>query len=560
MTRQAKAPGLLSVGIATALLGLGVTAFSPEQPPPPPTAEYAPEAVRALRSAPPEQTSQSGTRSDTGDASGGERGSRPTASPPPTARSSALPGGGPTLPPLVKERVRRCVGEPPRQVEDPQSPPCADYWGTKPNGGSTWRGVGPTVIRVAIPNADDIRRINGFIRFFNRRFELYGRQIKPVYDVGCFGAGSPDAQKQKAKAVADLEVFASVGFCDGKGLEYPFFDELSRLGVVTLTNRPIGAPERMQAARHPYWWSYLPSLDVGAAHLGELACSLRGRNAEYAGPAHIGAQRRFGLITNTFDGAPDPDVSTMLATMRACGATPERAEVRIESDSPAGQGASGQTTQQVAVALQRFRDSGVTTVISFTHYETTRQVWAQADAQGYQPEHVVSNYYYNESDVVLSQAPTSQSAHTFGIDTWNRTNRVGDEYWKQALAEADPTYPYTYAPFDYFGARQEYTSLLMLAAGLQQAGPNLTPQSFANGLQSTTWPNPASRLHPGRVSVQPGQHSYVTDAAVWWFDPARPNREYDSSGSRCYVDNGTRRRLGGYPREDGIQKRPCLRS
>src|SRR5687767_6262187 len=46
----------------------------------------------------------------------------------------------------AKARVRRCVGDPPRQVEDPQSPSCAPYW-QGDNGGATSIGVTRDEIR-----------------------------------------------------------------------------------------------------------------------------------------------------------------------------------------------------------------------------------------------------------------------------------------------------------------------------------------------------------------------------------------------------------------------------
>ena len=48
--------------------------------------------------------------------------------------------------------VKRCVGDPPRQTEDPQSPPCVAYW-TGDNGGATWKGVTHTTVTVVTPVA-----------------------------------------------------------------------------------------------------------------------------------------------------------------------------------------------------------------------------------------------------------------------------------------------------------------------------------------------------------------------------------------------------------------------
>src|SRR5688572_12407961 len=75
-------------------------------------------------------------------------------------------------------RVRRCVGDPPRQTEDPQSPPCVAAW-SGDNGGATWQGVTRDEIVVAVPCADPCYwAYELFVAHVNKRFELYGRRIR----------------------------------------------------------------------------------------------------------------------------------------------------------------------------------------------------------------------------------------------------------------------------------------------------------------------------------------------------------------------------------------------
>src|SRR5918992_186795 len=57
-----------------------------------------------------------------------------------------LPGlGGKGLKPIVK----KCVGKPPRQTEDPNAPPCVPFF-EGDNGGSTWQGVKDDEITVLV--------------------------------------------------------------------------------------------------------------------------------------------------------------------------------------------------------------------------------------------------------------------------------------------------------------------------------------------------------------------------------------------------------------------------
>src|SRR5437868_1214001 len=56
---------------------------------------------------------------------------------------------------------------------------------------------------------------------------------------------------------------------------------------------------------------------------------------------------------------------------------------------------------------------------------------------------------------------------------------------------------------EYSGWNLAYRGVLMMAAGLQMAGPHLTPETFAAGLQKTVFPNPDTPLEEGKVTVRP---------------------------------------------------------
>ncbi len=553
-SRSARVPGSLFAVLAVAVLVLVATALNPAQPPPPAVAEYAPAAVKAITEAPPEQSAQDGT------ATGGEGAAAAGGAKAPGGKPSVppSPSAGPTLPGKVIDvaRVSRCVGDPPRQTEDPQSPPCNPYF-EGDNGGATSVGVTANEVRIAMPNASgpDIAQLE---RYFNKRFQFYGRQLKIVRDVGCFG-GSPASAKSAAQGVAALKVFGAVGFCDVGGVEYYFYDELARNKVVSVSNRVTVQYEKDLAAFHPYEWTYLPTFDKGSRHLAELLCSMKGKTASHAGAPYVTMPRSFGLISNKFNDAPSPDLAAVNSAFAACGIDPVRAQITYERQGgTGGQGASPQTAQETAAAVLKMKDAGVTTLMVLTHSLTTRQIYATLESQSYQPEIGVSTNFYNDEDLGIAEQPKSQAIHTFGISTWNKFVHVQDEPWYAALKEIDPSYQFNAPPFGYYGARFDYHAMLMMAAGIQLAGPNLTAQTFAKGLQSAAWPNPPTEKWPGKVTVSPGTHSYMEDATAIWFDQANTS-EYSGSGAFCYVQNGTRRKLGAWPADDGLFQRPCRR-
>lgn len=99
-----------------------------------------------------------------------------------------------------------------------------------------------------------------------------------------------------------------------------------------------------------------------------------------------------------------------------------------------------------------------------------------------------------------------------------------------------------------------YPELMLLASGIQAAGPALTSDTFAAGLMTAHFPNP----DPGRapyyqpsVGFGPGDHSFYDDYNVsWWSDAADAldiGVNQSAKGSWCYLDQGARFRAGGYP-------------
>ena len=555
--RAARVPGSVFAVLALAVLVLVATALNPAQPPPPAVAEYAPAAVKAITEAPPEQSAEDGTaEGSVGNGDGDGAG----ASPPPGP--SAPPSINPSIPgkQIDSERVSRCVGNPPRQTEDPQSPPCIPYF-EGDNGGATSMGVTGNEIRIAMPNytGQDIKILE---RSFNTRFQFYGRQLKLVHDVGCFG-GNPASAKSAAQGVAALKVFGGVGFCDLGGIEYYYFDELARNKIVSVSNRVTAQTEADLAKFHPYEWTYLPTFDKGSRHLMDLACSLRGKTAAHAGAPWSTMPRKFGVISNKFNDAPSPDLSAVNAALASCGIEPVRAQITYEREAGATQGATPQTAQEVTSAIIRMKEQNVTTLLVVTHSLTTRQIYSALDSQSYQPEIGLGTEFYNDEDFFISAVPASQAAHTFGISTWNKFVRVQDEPWYAAIKEIDPGHTFregnNVPPFSYFGARFDYHPLLVMAAGIQMAGPNLTPETFAKGLQTARWPNPPTEKWPGKVTVSPGTHSYMEDAAAIWWGPENRSEYSTGGGAFCYVDNGVRRRLGKWPAADGLFTRPCRR-
>jgi hypothetical protein len=136
-----------------------------------------------------------------------------------------------------------------------------------------------------------------------------------------------------------------------------------------------------------------------------------------------------------------------------------------------------------------------------------------------------------------------------------------DMPWFWALREADPNADP--GATTYYSADSRYEQLLLLASGIQLAGPHLTPQTFAAGLQRARFPNPGAQGPPyyqARVGFDGGRHTMSADATMFWFDPSRPGTiDPSSPGAICYVDHGRRYGLGQWAKSDPVFfSGPCL--
>jgi hypothetical protein len=101
--------------------------------------------------------------------------------------------------------------------------------------------------------------------------------------------------------------------------------------------------------------------------------------------------------------------------------------------------------------------------------------------------------------------------------------------------------------------------MLLIASGIQMAGPKLTPATFEAGLQRAMFPNPDHPIKAGKVGFFGGSHAMTIDAAEIWWSASSPGPYPDASGGTyCYVDNGARHSIGTFPKGgDPFFNQPC---
>lgn len=531
--RQSRSVTFVYGGIAGILLVvIAAVALVLTPPSPPAVAEFTPSPDDVIDEAPQNQSSRFGAGDGT--CTSGQTGCEYAEVGP----ASTVPA--PEKREIVRARVRRCVGDPPRQIEDPQSPPCVNYW-EGDNGGATSKGVTRDSIRVAMIDPDRDRTL---VEFFNRRFEFYGRKIVLVPPNRPFG-GSNDPAVQRAAAVAVDEQQAFAALDHGYSVSDAYYEELAARGIISIggpSQRAISERGRYRRS-HPYRWSYTAAQDEILLNAVDWLCSsMRDRPASHAGdPALRARTRRVAVVKGDYGSGSGGD--PLVYGLRDCGFT-----VNVEEFSYTNSGGGEQAAQQARTVVAKLQASGVTSVATLGQNELTH-LMEQAAQVGYSPEWL-SVGLSDEWEYGIYQNYRTGNGQYFGLLSRNKLLDLIDRPWYHAVKEVDPTR--AIARPDVWQDR--YTSLLVLASGIQMAGPNLTPASFARGLVDTQFPNPGCGGPPfyqACVDFAPDDHTMVDDFVLGWWNVGGRSPEADtrdtSNGQWCWIDMGKRYTPGSYP-------------
>lgn len=525
-------PGVVNIAGALLLVVVIVSiALHSASVQPPAIAEFAPQAQQ-IRQAPEEQTASFGN---------GAGGAGIGAAPSPTPSPAGLPPGATLL---------RCVGDPPRQIEDPQAPPCVPYWAGD-NHGSTWHGVTGGTIQIMAPcstaNGANSSLEPDFTKFFNNRFELYDRQIRLDCEKFSNNSDAPTNRSEAETAYSDQD-FGSMYTNAAEGGVY-YYDALARKGLVAAANADDFLTSSWLQSHDPYVVSYEMAADELFANLGEWACKwLAGKAPSHAGGTiqATAKTRKFGIFFTYGNTSSPLTTAPLKQALAACGVTISGgADFELNAD-----GADPVTDYRNAAV--QLASAGVTSVFCLpTTGNTCAQVMQQAQANNYVPEWILSSYGRADRDwdFRFNPPPATEMQGAFGITITPRQINPLHEPWWWAESEVNPGATNSGTDYINWNNLLDYHDLLLLASGLQMAGPDLTPTNFTRGLQRAQFPNPYPEPNmEGRVGFAGGSHSMTTDAAVWWWSTtARSPYSDESAGAICYYDHGSRFLSGQWP-------------
>ena len=471
---------------------------------------------------------------------------------------------------------KRCVGNPPRQTEDPLSPPCVAYFAGD-NGGATYQGVSAREIRVVYyfdgadaagtSNGDDkhppdsyydlaapassgdpvfVHLLRDLQTYFNDRYQTYGRAVHIIVH---FGAATPTEATRGADAAQDIQRFdpfavvaAAPAYLDS------YVRPMIAHGVLVFLGNPAAGvfgssmePSAYYSAHPGLIWSYFPSIEQLAKMTTSYVCSKVLPNpVSFSGNSADQGPRHLGLWASSAPSRPDLVQFSALVRqgVEACGGTFAEA---FATSSANGSGDS--SCSDVAAPWAQFKQSRVTTVIWTAGYTGYCEATFAQGAQ-YSPELLVAGEGLLDTNLTPTvSGPSSFWSHARAVSTYTAVETVATEPCVAAFREVDPSIPSIDAKG--YGCLF-YPDLRELFTGIQAAGPRLDPRNMDQGYHAI----------PAHASADPsvpacfyptGDYSCVKDAQEEWWDPSGVADTSSQPGCWRMMESGKRYLPGSWP-------------
>ncbi len=393
--------------------------------------------------------------------------------------------------------------------------------------------------------------LHDILAAYSHVYETWGRNVELKY---VQSSGSDEAsQRADALRVEEYKPFAVL--------------ETTPTGLDTLT-RTVAKDKYIVMSnttttdnalqQQPYRWGQADQVSV-AVNAGEfVGKQVVGREAAFAGSADLQKEtRKIGVLypPAVFD-AKKWFVSQVTKYGGKNGKIDANAMLEYTSNgTTVGDPTTAQ--EQAPTLVAKLKDLGVTTVVMFTDVEMGKAVTAQATKLEYHPEWIIAGYQYQDLALLARQYDQDQWAHAFGISNLF-----------PYVKPADPNAPAALDAVQWYYGRGNGTSsipggayIAWLMAGLQYAGPHLTPKTFQQGLFSVPAQGGAASDLP--LGFQTGYGKTVglpydeylalgTDFAPVWWDSETADAYSQiflsqAKGGEWYVDGGKRFKAGSWP-------------
>jgi ABC-type branched-subunit amino acid transport system substrate-binding protein len=446
-------------------------------------------------------------------------------------------------------------------------PPCLAWLGTN-NGGNTARGVTKDKIKVVryigqldpgtraiLTNAglSDDESVRGadyeaLRKYANQHYFTYGREV--VFQIRNASGPSENDAAMKADAVKianDDKAFAVMDGSPDAGIPKVLAQELAQRGVVCICTASLSS--KFYKENPPYIYSSLPTSTEYGVNIGEyIGKRLKGKKAQWAGDEVAVGQtyrqqtRKFGLIYINGVRKVDPEGKrardAVADGLKKYGVSFTREFAYIYE--------GGRNTQDVTNAIAQMKEGGVTTVLMLVDPLYPILFTKEASVQGYFPEWFITGFGLSDTTTAGRLYDQIQWRHAFGISplwiTWETVAKSGGFRARQHGTATSPddvgVLINIYAT--YFG---------VFFNGVHMAGPILTADTFARGIQS--YPPTGGKPGAPLVFWTRDFPTAAKDFTEVWYDWDRSGPDERGSrtttGMMMKVDGGKRYKPGQWP-------------
>lgn len=439
------------------------------------------------------------------------------------------------------------------------SPPCvAKFAGN--NGGATYKqgvtaeevvvlryrpksnqAVDALLATQGLASSADEERIaqDAFAKFFEKRYEFYGRKVRWEWVQGTCEMSPPDVPCFRTEVNRLNDKFKPFAvYYTAATNQSEFFEEWTKLGVVNVGGWHFN--NDWVTSQRPYHYDLFMDGSRAVRHLADYWCKkMQGKNANLSGDitAHT-KRRKVGILTQDFE-VTRKNAQEFYAhvTGGMCGSKVDAAEpVYTPSDIS--------KSQLVArTNMERLKNDGVTSVVIMTDPLNPHFSSRAATELGWYPEWLLSGTGLIDYDVLGRLYDQSQWRNAFGPGHLGEPIPFGDSDAARAARDVGVNSVYS-------GANLLYSYMAQIASLIQMTGPNLNPENMERnnlalpaqgGWERTK--NPASVL----LKYGPGDYTLIEDSRHTYWDPNAVSKIDNKPGAYRAVSNGQRWELGKWP-------------
>ncbi|HEX5945338.1 MAG TPA: hypothetical protein VFY82_03645 [Acidimicrobiales bacterium] len=442
------------------------------------------------------------------------------------------------------------------------APPCVEPFDGD-NGGATSPGVTGDAIKIvyyqtdpaldplAAATAQDAgaqidpesaaETVQDFVDLYNKLFEGYGREIVVEGFTGTGAASDTEAARADAIAIAEKEPFAVIG--GPLQSSAVFAGELAAREIVCGPGCASALNNDIVEELEPYVWQASTTPNQSSALAAELIGNLAGPGkAELAGDPELREQDRVYALVHydTAEGDHQPVFEALKSALSDNGIELET-DVEFTLDLARAQ-------EDARTNIGKLMDAGVTTVIYYGDPLTPGSLTQEATAQGYFPEWILGPSTLMDTSMFARRTDPEQWKNGFGMSLIGARGATETNGAFQIYEWAYGTEP----PNTNVNILEPY--LRTVFTGVHLAGPELTPETFRDGLLRY----PVSGGGPTEPQVSRGDHGVwpdfdwggTDDVAIIWFDPTATGEDEvgnEGTGMYRYANGGERYSIGNLP-------------